>query len=165
MNYSFGRTNEQLNFGAATVGGVTTGGFYKTGNDLYVSEEKKSGRYELAFVVGADQTSKVMIKNEYRSITEIIPVGDLALDAKASRISRFMDKKTNHIRVVDMGRTKVSSDELFKMAQDVSNVSGSKEYTQAGVSGVGSMDTQAKLNMAYPTKEKCEEILNWLAGE
>jgi len=159
-NVAIGRTAEQVHVGAVSVGGVTSGGVYKTGNDLYVAESKKSGRYELAYVKDFHGFSR-----DYKKIDRIILTKELFQEAKDSYISEYLDETEKCILVNDFRKVQVSNKLSYQAVMEtvkISNSSGS-----AGLNGIGgaSMKFQEKLNFAYPTKQKCLEILAWMAGE
>jgi len=159
-NVAIGRTAEEVHIGAVSVGGVTSGGVYKTGNNLYIAESKKTGRYELAYVKNLKQFT-----NEYVSISSILLTDELFKEAKESYISEYLDEKDKSILVVDFRNVNISSNDLYQSAMETMKITSSSG--SAGMNGIGgaSMKVQQKSNSAYPTKQKCLEIIAWLAGE
>lgn len=77
MDYVQGYEPEKLHVGAATVGGVTTGGVYKTGGYSYIAGTKKTGKYALVYGGVYIQTIKLS--------------PELAKEAEKSDIKKYVD--------------------------------------------------------------------------
>ena len=48
-NSKIGYNPEKIHYSSATVGGITTGGFYKTGGNYYEAGKEKTGYYNLCY--------------------------------------------------------------------------------------------------------------------
>ncbi len=128
---------EKLHFGAVTVGGVTTGGTYKTGG-FYQGEKIHTGKYTL-------------ICNDSHVITIKLPP-ELVKEAKKSSIKKYLDKDGT-IVVIDFSKatTGPSADIALRLAN--TDMNAYLAYTQP-----------YKWSH-YPSQEKCKEILDWLCQE
>lgn len=132
---AIGHEPEKIHIGSATVGGVTTGGVYKTGGYNYYTGASYSGKYVFWFGT----------KSNGHEITRIFLSQDLYKKAETSSIAKYLNSMTRSIELVDV-HTKYTDLELAELKMFA--------YGQAG--------TSHALHKAYPTYEKCAEILNWL---
>ena len=129
-------TPEKLHFGAVTVGGVTTGGTYKTGG-VYNGKEVSTGRY--ALVYKGIRIEKIDLPPE------------LAEEAKGSGIEQYLDRS---------GAIKVVGD----IQMDVSDMRALQVLEQTH-QGAYEIMLQKLGWTRYPTEEKCREIMDWLSQE
>ena len=137
-NYTSHDTPTKLHFGAATVGGVTSGGVYTTGGQRVVDGHYGTGRCYLEYceflLDGRDST-----KAHIQSI-KLSP--ELLHDAKKSpAITNYLQ---NDCIIVEC-EAKMSLDEIKRAMQDLN-------------SGY----TQSRVKSGYPTRKKCEDIVNWI---
>ena len=135
---AIGYQPERIHIGSATVGGVTTDGVYKTGGHHYYTGASYSGKY--AFWFGN--------KSYGHEITEVYLSEDLYQKAKNSSIAKYLNSMTKCIELVDI-HTKFSDYELEELK----------------MFGRGQGGTSHALHKAYPTYEKCAEILDWLTSD
>lgn len=132
---------EKLHYGSVTVGGVTSGGFYKMGGNYY-SKDYSDGKYKLVYKT-INQNGQVM-EDVIKKITLSDKLTEQALN---SNIKNYVSG--NSIIVVE-------------------DINGSAEVaalmrTGQRTAAVNLLEVeQAK---GYPSKEKCEEILNWLCDK
>lgn len=145
-NYHLGYEPEKLHYGSATVGGVTSGGFYTTGGYNKVTSESNSGKYKLEFAGDAS-----IINNTIRVISFSTAVFEEALH---SPIAKYLDTSSHCIEMFrKVHRTKEETDVLLKNAMDLAT-------GKPLISGVAMDDTRG-----YPTYEKCKEIFDWICGK
>lgn len=126
---------EKQHFGAVTVGGVTTGGTYKTGGYTYAVGTAKTGKCALAY--GKEEVQTIKLSPE------------LAKKAKRSEIQKYVDGDG----VIEIIRptSSASLPDYFAYIKDV------RTYKYAL--------QKETVKQLYPTKEKCVAILNWLSQE
>lgn len=134
---AIGHEPEKIHIGSATVGSVTTGGTYKTGGYNYYTGTSSSGKYVFWFGT----------KTGGCTITEIFLSQDLYKEAESSSIAKYLNSKTRSIELVDWKNTKYTDLELVKLRMFALGQAGSTSHV---------------VHKAYPTYEKCAEILNWL---
>lgn len=135
---SYDYVPEELHVGAVTVGGITTGGTYKTGG--YIHEKSyNSGKYDLCYANYGHNEPQVVVK-------EIVLSTQLAEKARNSPISQYL--KGNSIIVVN--------------EVEPSAINGMMMYMGKTTSALTLMEQEK--SEGYPTKEKCEAILKWLSG-
>lgn len=126
---------EQLHIGVVSVGGVVSGGAYKTGGNYYISHSEKSGKSRLVY--GGDK----------RIISRIWLTPELFNQAESSAISQYLDKSRNEIKVID--DVNLSQFDLMWKQANIQN--GNLGLTEAEKAG-------------YPSYEKCHAILKWLCS-
>lgn len=119
---------EKLHFGAATVGGVTTGGTYKTDGYNYVVGTRETGKYSLVYEKDAVQTIRLP--------PELIEA------AKQSAIKEY-----------------VNSSGVIKV---IPPTSGSIPDYLVGKTDLAMLYLKEQMLSNYPTREKCQAILDWL---
>ncbi len=127
---------EKLHLGAVTVGGVTTGGIYKTGG-VYDGKAIETGKY--ALVYNGIRIEKIKLPPELKKMAE------------ESDIKQYLDGS---------GAIEVVGD----IQMDVSDMRALQalEHTHPGAYAI----YLQKLSWTrYPTREKCKEILDWLCQE
>ena len=137
QNYSSHVTPTKLHIGAATVGGVTTGGTYTTGGQRVVDGHYKTGLCYLEYcdvLFDAQHYSKGHIKR-------IVLFPSVLKDAKESSVQKYLSGDT----IIVEQSSKMSLDEMRYAMEDLN-----------------SAFTQSTVKRGYPTREKCNEILNWL---
>lgn len=144
-NYTVGYTPETLHIGAVSVGGVVSGGTFKTGDEHFISDRQKSGRYMLMYKNGSDEgmVTKIKLSNE------------LFEKAKNSPIAMYLNEAEKQIDVHES--YKMSDFERRMLAQDVANRLD-KMYVNKGAYATN-------ISNDYPTEEKCRKILNWICNE
>lgn len=139
-NTYLGYEPKKLHFGAATVGGVTSGGFYTTGGYNKVVGETKTNKYTLQF--------------DGKIVSSIRLSSSLYQQAKHSPIGKYLDESTMCIEVFNkVHRTKEETDALLENAMKLATGA-------ALTSGMAIDDWRG-----FPSKEKCKEIYNWLCEE
>lgn len=143
-NFYLGYEPEKLHFGSATVGGVTSGGFYTTGGYNKVVASSNSGKCELEFTGDANILNKTI---------RVIRLSDeLYAEAQKADIAKYLNPTTKSIEMFDkVIRTKGEVDVLINNAMKLVN----------GVpltSGMAIDDTRG-----FPTYQKCKEILDWMS--
>lgn len=145
-NTYLGYEPEKLHYGSATVGGVTSGGFYTTGGYNKVVATTDSGKYELEFTGDANMLDK--------TIRRIVLSDRMYAEAEKSNIAKYLNPATKSIEMYNkVIRTKQEVDALLNNAMKLVN----------GVpltSGMAIDDTRG-----FPTYEKCKEVLDWMCGK
>ena len=137
---SFKYNEEQLHFGAVSVGGVTTGGVYKTGGDVSVTETN-SDRYELIY-------KKPWAGQYIETKIETITLSDeLAQKAKGKPIEKYLNYYT--LYVVKEIKPSETYTLLMKMG---------KTYEALSLLDLEKVQ-------GYPTKEECTAIIDFLCDE
>lgn len=143
-NSYLGYEPEKLHFGSATVGGVTSGGFYTTGGYNKVVASSDSGKCELEFTGDANMLNK--------TIRVIKLSNELYEEAQKANIAKYLNPTTKSIEMFDkVIRTKGEVDALINNAMKLAT----------GVpltSGMAIDDTRG-----FPTYQKCKEILDWMS--
>ncbi len=128
---------EKLHFGAVTVGGVTTGGTYKTGG-FYQGEKIHTGKYALVY------------NNSFIKTIKLPP--ELVEEAKKASIKKYLDQDGKIVVVDDTKATDgLPADIAVNLAKN--SMDAYLAYTQP-----------YKWSH-YPSQEKCKEILDWLCQE
>lgn len=135
----YGHKQEKLVYTSVTVGGVTTGGVHKTGGD-YVQRDVFSGRFDLIYLPAVKDA------NSGAEIFEIILSEELRLEAEESPIAEYLSNGS--IIVVE------ENDEP-SYASTAAWLAGNENLSY-------NLDEQHKA-MKHPTREKCEQIKNWLS--
>lgn len=139
-NTYLGYEPKKLHYGSATVGGVTSGGFFTTGGYNKVVGETKSGKYSLRF--------------EGKIISTISLSSDLYEQAKHSNIAKYINESTRRIEVfTKVQRTKEETEALLANATKLAT-------GVALESGMALDDWRG-----FPSKEKCQEIYKWLCDK
>ena len=137
---------EQIHFGAVTVGGVTTGGTYKTGGYNEV-RSKFNGLYELQY--------------EGRNVSRIELSYSLLEEAKKSKISQYLcdveailgeENRMNRQSKMILD----DLDECYIMVVD---------YVPTTMNQYYELKSGLNRKYGYPTYEKCLEILDWIGGK
>ena len=135
----YGETPEKLVYTGATVGGVTTGGWHKSGG-FYGREMGNSGKVELIYY--------------YESKNKIIPTkvkkiklsGDLLKLAQSARIKEYLDGDS------------------FIIVREKANTNAAVAAMQLGHKDYAFNIMEEAQIAALPTYEKCSAILNWLSA-
>lgn len=139
---SYSNVPEELHFGAVTTGGFTSGGFYKTGG--YINGKyHRSEKYEIIYknwFYNADH--KVEIKDV--KIKKIVLSDQLAEKARNSPIKQYLEG--NSIIII----------------HDVPTSEGTLMMARMGKTSEAVTLKELEDLEGYPTKEKCEAIVNWL---
>ena len=136
-NFTVAYEPEKIHFGAATVGGITTGGAYTTGGYHYISSSEKNGLCVLEYA--GNFVSKIQLDDSLYRL------------AKESAIEKYLNSD-KQIQVVDP--VYFSESEIQRMHSNLSS---------SGYMNMGS-DLMRKGKQGYPTYEKCLEIMNWICG-
>ena len=97
MNYN----PEQLHYGSVSVGGVTTGGFYKTGGNYTTSNVKKSGYKRLCYtgqgIVSIKLTDELLNQaKEDSNISKFIEVDKIQIIGRSSSLNHDYLSYTNN---------------------------------------------------------------------
>ena len=136
----------EVHIGSATVGGITTGGVYTTGGGI-AQTDHRSDKFELIYKhVQGNEIQFATDISEY-AIEEIVLSDELAKKAKNSKIKEYLING-NTIEVVKSVDTTLST-KLYAAGHNLNAIS---VYNWEKLAG-------------YPTKVKCEKILNWLCGK
>ena len=133
---------EKIHIGSASVGGVTTGGVYKTGGD-YSVKDLSSDRYELIF-------RKPLNLN----VCDETPI-------KTIRLSDQLVKKAQGTPVEKYIRN-------YNKIEVVWDVKGSKavsDLARMGMTAQAVSLLSAEQAEGYPTLEKCNAIIDFLCAE
>ena len=137
QNYTTHVTPEKIHFGSVTVGGVTTGGAYKTGGDRVIDGHYKTGlcylQYNDALLFAQNCTQG--------HIRKIVLMPSVLKAAKESPIKQYLSGDT----IIVEQSSNMSLNELRLAAADPASVTA-----------------QSAVKRGYPTREKCVDILNWL---
>lgn len=133
---------EKIHVGAVTVGGVTTGGAYKTGGD-YSVREFNSERCELVF----QRSVGLNFDLETTPIEEIYLSRKLVEKAKGTPVEKYIAGSS----ICVMWKVKCSSavGNLMRMGRT------SEALTQLSIEEAA----------GYPTREKCDAIIDFLSAE
>ena len=134
----YGETPEKLVYTGATVGGVTTGGWHKTGG-FYGQDVGKSGKVQLVYF---KESENKMIPSE---VKKIVLSESVLKEAKSSSIKEYLDGNT----IVIM-REPANTDAAVAAMK-----LGHKDYAF-------NIMEDAKI-AALPTYEKCRAIIDWLS--
>lgn len=135
-NYTIGYKPETLHIGAASVGGVTTGGSYTTGGYNYVSGVSKSGYYNLEY--DGHMITKIKLTSEQFDMAK-----------KSVIVAPYLNEKE---RQIDVHAPVQPPSEM-----EVKMMLNSLERT-------GYVGNAGNAKEGYPSKRKCEQILAWLCG-
>ena len=139
-NTYLGYEPKKLHYGSATVGGVTSGGFFTTGGYNKVVGETKSGKYSLRF--------------EGKIVSSIRLSADLYEQAQHSAIAKYINESTKCIDVLTkVERTKEETEALLANALNLATGTALE-------SGMVLDDWRG-----FPSKEKCQEIRDWLCDK
>ncbi len=145
-NVHLGYEAQKLHYGSATVGGVTSGGFYTTGGYNKVIATENSGKCFLEFAGNAAIMDKMI---RYIDLSDA-----LYEEAKYSPIAKYLNHTARRIEVFEqVQRTKEETDALVSHAIDLAT----------GKALIGGMSLDDK--RGYPTREKCRLILDWICDE
>lgn len=139
----------KVHVGAATVGGVTTGGVYTTGGGISQTDYR-DGRVELIYKqVRKPKENEVHLSTfiDENEVESIVLSAELAEKAKMSAIKEYLSG--NKIRIVEDVKPSNYYTLLMKSGQTLAAVSQLNLEKSAG----------------YPTKEKCQIIIDWLCEE
>lgn len=139
----------KIHVGAATVGGVTTGGVYTTGGGISQTD-LKDGKVELIYKqIDKPKANEVHLTTfiSENEVHEIVLSTELAEKAKKSEIKEYLHGNT--IMVVEKIKPSAYCAQLMKSGQSLAAASQLKLEQSEG----------------YPTREKCQAIINWLCGE
>lgn len=145
-NLQLGYETTKVHFGFATVGGVTTGGFYTTGGYNKIVSSTNSGKYELMF--GNNETSS---EGHTEPIVRIILTEKLYKEAENSAVAKYLNASS---RSVEM-HNKVYYSEVDK---EILMNKVNKLVAGAPLTSGMSLDYTEGL----PTYEKCKEVLDWI---
>ena len=148
-NLLLGYEPTKIHYGSATVGGVTTGGFYTTGGYNKIVSSDNSGKYELMF--GNMETSS---EGYTKPIARIMLTDKLYREAENSSIAKYLNAES---RSIEMHSKVFYSEEdkeiLLKKANQLA--------TGAPLTSGMSLDYTQHL----PTYEKCKDILDWICED
>lgn len=128
---------EKLHIGAVSVGGVTTGGTYKTGGYDYISSIKHNGMYKIEFLV--DKTNDI-----WHTVNTIQLSNALYEEAKNSSIAQYLNHEKKAIEV---------KCDVYHTQDEIKRAFDSKGY--------GS-EWSKLANSGLPTREKAEKIIQWI---
>ncbi len=142
QNYSSHVTPTTVHVGSATVGGVTTGGVYTTGGDRVVDGHYKTGKFFLQYCDVLYKQLELKPKDFVKGHIKTIKLAPgIINDVHGSTVEQYMSGDS----IVVEQNAGLSYSEIKIAMQDLN-------------SGA----TQSKLKSGYPTKEKCDNIMNWL---
>lgn len=133
---------EKIHVGAVTVGGVTTGGAYKTGGD-YSVRELNSERCELVF----QRSVGLNFDLETTPIKRIYLSKQLAEKAKGTPVEKYV--RGGSIDIIGEIQYSSTVGVLMRMGRT------SEALTQSSIE-----DAER-----YPTREKCDAIIDFLSAE
>lgn len=140
---------QRLHFGSATVGGVTTGGFYTTGGHNVIESSTKTGRYQFMLADSGRRNNGYTI-----AISRIQLTDALYKEAENSSIAKYLNAETQTIEM----NTRVYLSEAEKMS-----VLNKADKLTRGTPLTSGMTLNFSEGM--PTYQKCQEILNWMCGK
>ena len=135
-NISVGYEPEKLHYGSVSVGGVTTGGFYKTGGYNTFSSSGKSGYVYLDYL--GHMIRYIQLDNQLYEL------------AQGSSIAAYLNG-SKQIQVVN------------PVSLSIDDVKG--VFDSSGHLGAGANTVMQKSKQGYPSHQKCWEILHWICGE
>lgn len=139
------KTPEEYVFTGATVGGVTTGGIHKVGGETKY-QTVSSGRFVLRYKHCAWYDEQI----EIHDIKTIKLTEDLVKAAKKHRISSYLNGRV--IQVVDEVNVSAQTQLLLNSVLRTGNTDAvTNSYIKDGLD-------------SYPTREKCEAILDFICG-
>ena len=144
-NLHLKETPVEVRYAGATVGGVSTGGFYTVGGETVITGSQSSGKWMLNYIDKEIGTGALtQDKKTLRMIGKIQLTPALYEQAKKSNISKYLSGN-NTIQVID---------------------SLNLTESEAGFAARNFNSTAAQdiLKKGYPSREKCQEILNWLSS-
>lgn len=134
-----GYESPKLHFGSATVGGVTSGGFYTTGGGNKTLAESKTGRYSLCVV---EENKK------YYQIKRIRLTDELYHEAQNSRIAKYLDSETQSIQI--------------PQSNYVSSIDMNNAINWASGKPVNGVFVLPSSGISY---DVCKEIHDWICGK
>lgn len=135
----------KVHYGSATVGGITTGGTYTTGGGQVFSGSYNTGKAYLEYndiLLGIHKDGKY-IKGTIKTIRITSEMYNSA-DSSMKEIINH-DGRGYYITVIENAKMNVNE-------------------IQYAMGNLTSGHTQDMLKRGYPTRAKCEKILNWLAS-
>lgn len=132
---------EKIHAGSVTVGGVTTGGVYTTGGD-YSVHSTTSSRCELIYT----DINQYGVTAQYQ-IKKIVFSDSLLKIAERSAIKEYLN-----------GRT-------IQIVKDVKLSNYFASLMKAGRNAEAMSQMCLEQNEGYPTREKCEAIINFLCAK
>ena len=144
-NVFLGYEPEKLHYGSVTTGGVTSGGFYKTGGYNKFVTTTVPDKYTMKYI-GRD------INGE--TIRSIVLSEELYKEARNSSIAKYLTPSSNCIVLI--GKTHLSQEQANSFVENAVNLATNTPIT----SNVYVADKSG-----YPSREKCMEILNWMCGK
>ena len=140
---------KRLHFGSATVGGVTTGGFYTTGGHNVIESSTKTGRYQFMFADSGRRNNGYTIPISRIRLTE-----ELYKEAENSSIAKYLNPETQTIEL----NTRIHLSEAEKIS-----LLNKADRLARGVPLTSGMSLN--YSEGLPSYEKCVEILNWMCGK
>ena len=141
---------EQLHYLGVSVGGVSTGGFYKTGGYDYISKSKKTSHYCMNYML-VETTGVKMCR-----IDSIAFSADLVQAAKQSSIGQYMNDN-GVIELYDQEAVKAEL-ELEQMQNPTAFMGDARFFSD----NYYAERRQEIAACAYPTQEKCAAIRSWI---
>lgn len=105
---------EKLNFGAVAVGGVVSGGFYKTGGYNYISAITKNGKYRLEFfgnIIRRIELTPELYANALKS-----PIAQIVSSSHEIKVvaDAYYSPEDVQMFLYQVQKTGFASDELLK---------------------------------------------------
>ena len=159
MDCHLGYEPEKLHYGSATVGGVTSGGFYTTGGYNKILDSKNSGKAMLEFI-GESSALNIALdmlsgKSQLgKAIDQIILSERLYAEAEKSNIAKYLNPETMSIEMVP---------KVTRPTQDANTLLNNAMKLVSGAPLRSGMAINAP--SYYPTYEKCKEVYDWLCGK
>lgn len=146
-NYQTKYNPEKYVYTGATVGGVTMGGIHKKDAYYSIASMNKTGRYSIEYLDwGTGSLVKKLVGGSIQLTDELFE------EAKKSIVmSLYLDNDKKTIELMN----KIELSELAKAAL--------KNQQKLGLYGTMNIINTETAN-AWPTKEKCAFIINWICG-
>ena len=136
---------------SATVGGVTTGGFYTTGGGKVVNGSERSGYWKMNYTDYIPPTAGN--SKEDGLIKSIVLTDELYNIASNSYIKKYLSQDRRIIVVANTGN----------MFRDM--LGSSYSGITYEMHDIHSREFQEKVMEGYPDEIKCREIFDWITGK